>query len=958
MSPRVKMLILLVFIVSSIMSNNLFAKQPEISPLQRLRINAERIDQAIVTRSTEIALREAIRLKRQVRGLVSGPDDYRYLAAIARIALINADLNDLKNADRGSAYAVGWIVKAKKTASRTDPDRAFLSAYIWLSRAYVLVQIGRYGDAAEIYKKIFAKEEFYEALATRVEAGPSLPGKIFFNPNRGQILSFGVTDLIFRHWSALFQLALSDSKYEQIELDAFSRVSQIILPKFQARMASNPSGAAGLGIFQALQTGIRTAAPQEFFQELIPALAGKLLKIDNSPPFLRSPIVPDMFLYGAKRLRLAGHCRRADKPYQAALKIAAQTQGPFGRTALKIKTDQGLCLLQAKKYLAAYRLFTEAIEGFAQSALRDAVQVNYQRRHLAERKVVDVAAFGAVLGAWQLFQRSSDRSLVAQSFRAAQIHGRTSAGFALALASKRHLSGKSSASELIRKAQDLSQKWTILERRLTRALMNPQTANSDATLISNELVMTNGQIAAVKAELVKKHPEFQHLIDIDTLGIRQVQKLLSPAEALVKFLIQRPGDFNAEKSFIWVVTKKEARWISIDRNWPWFKDAVDRLRCGLDASTAVEPRCLKLPRINNKGSSIGRLPPFDAQHAHKLYLELFGQVEAMIRGKRLFLVTAGALDQLPFHTLVTRSPKPGTPHKNIQWMARHNAITVLPSVLTLKALRRRFQASQGTKPFIGFGNPVLEGPHKGYAKLALAARTRRHCGKTVRGKLSQHLLPRGVAPLSNPASIRQQVPLPETADELCQVAADIGATMNSVYLAGRAREAAIKDLSAKGQLANYRILHFATHAAMAGELNPSAEPGLIMSPPDKASALDDGYLTASEIARLRLDADFIVLSACNTAAGKSSETEALSGLAQAFFYAGARSLLVSHWYVDSKATVALITGAFREQKLTPGISWAQALRRAMLSLIAAGGRNAHPANWAPFMLVGNSRPDS
>ena len=80
----------------------------------------------------------------------------------------------------------------------------------------------------------------------------------------------------------------------------------------------------------------------------------------------------------------------------------------------------------------------------------------------------------------------------------------------------------------------------------------------------------------------------------------------------------------------------------------------------------------------------------------------------------------------------------------------------------------------------------------------------------------------------------------------------------------------------------------------------------MLTPPPQGSEADDGYLSASEIARLKLDADWVILSACNTAAGEAKGAAALSGLARAFFYAGARSLLVSHWYVDSKATVALI----------------------------------------------------
>jgi CHAT domain-containing protein len=154
-------------------------------------------------------------------------------------------------------------------------------------------------------------------------------------------------------------------------------------------------------------------------------------------------------------------------------------------------------------------------------------------------------------------------------------------------------------------------------------------------------------------------------------------------------------------------------------------------------------------------------------------------------------------------------------------------------------------------------------------------------------------------------------------------------------------------------LAQYRILHFATHGAMAGELRDGAEPGLILTPPDQATQEDDGYLSASEIAALKLDADWVILSACNTAAGSAANAEAFSGLARAFIYAQTRALLVSHWYVGSLATVALITSAMREIGADETVGRAEALRRAMRSLIDSGDtKQAHPSRWAPFIVVG------
>ena len=132
----------------------------------------------------------------------------------------------------------------------------------------------------------------------------------------------------------------------------------------------------------------------------------------------------------------------------------------------------------------------------------------------------------------------------------------------------------------------------------------------------------------------------------------------------------------------------------------------------------------------------------------------------------------------------------------------------------------------------------------------------------------------------------------DEAAELCEVGHQLGADPKAVVLGEAATETAIKAMSADGRLARARIVHFATHGLIVGELKGLAEPALVLTPPAddaQAGALeqDDGLLTASEVAALKLNADWVVLSACNTAAGDGN-AQALSGLARAYFYARAR----------------------------------------------------------------------
>jgi CHAT domain-containing protein len=155
-------------------------------------------------------------------------------------------------------------------------------------------------------------------------------------------------------------------------------------------------------------------------------------------------------------------------------------------------------------------------------------------------------------------------------------------------------------------------------------------------------------------------------------------------------------------------------------------------------------------------------------------------------------------------------------------------------------------------------------------------------------------------------------------------------------------------------LADDRIVYFAAHGLVAGDVKGIAEPSPALSLPAKPSELDDGLLTASEVAQLRLNADWVVLSACNTIAGDKPGAEALSGLARSFFYAGARALLVTHRAVDSAAATRLATTTFDLLKANPGFVRAEALRQAMLAYLndASSPRNTHPAIWGPFALIG------
>jgi CHAT domain-containing protein len=164
-------------------------------------------------------------------------------------------------------------------------------------------------------------------------------------------------------------------------------------------------------------------------------------------------------------------------------------------------------------------------------------------------------------------------------------------------------------------------------------------------------------------------------------------------------------------------------------------------------------------------------------------------------------------------------------------------------------------------------------------------------------------------------------------------------------------------------LSRFRIVAFATHGLIPGDLEGLTQPALALTAPEVAGVSGDGLLTVEKVLPLKLDADWVVLSACNTAAGAGAGAEAFSGLGRAFFYAGTRALLVTNWSVHSASARELISELFRRQSADRALPRAEALRQAMMSMLEgpgfvnASGKTlftyAHPFFWAPYSIIGD-----
>ena len=645
--------------------------------------------------------------------------------------------------------------------------------------------------------------------------------------------------------------------------------------------------------------------------------------------------------------------------HERALKIREARLGPGHPDVANSLNNLGANHLDRGDWQAAHDRFRRS----------NAIWVSRRRAATADdRADVELKRFpdsflGFIRAGFEL-ARTSDGAAAAgladEGFQAAQWVQRTDAADAIAKMSARIAAGTGPLGKLVRRQQDLASEAQALDAALLAHISKPtenRQPKAEADL-KQRIAAVFGDIARIDSELAATFPQHAALTGPAPLPIAATQDLLHADEALYTIAVTASG------SFAWVVTPEASRWVRVPLTRAAIRDLTAALRCGLDQTAWQEDdgrRCAAL--LPGASGFAGGLGPFDLVKAHELYLGLFGAVEDLIAGRKLLLVPAGALASLPFQALVTQKPDAAFPaapsgYADVPWLVKRHGLAVLPSVASLHALRRFAGASKATRAFMGFGNPLLSGP-SGKDRRAWA---RQACTKLIAGKVGTWKVPapdtklfaRGFANLE---ILRRQHPLPETADELCLVGEASKAAARDIYLGAKASETMVKRLSADGTLGGARVVHFATHGLLAEETRSltrgRAEPALMLTPPAAASEADDGLLTASEIAGLKLDADWVVLSACNTASGGQENGEVLSGLARAFFYAGARSALVSHWAVNSNATVKLITHVFGALGSNPNVDRGEALRQAMLALMGEGGFSAHPTAWAPFVLVGD-----
>lgn len=483
-----------------------------------------------------------------------------------------------------------------------------------------------------------------------------------------------------------------------------------------------------------------------------------------------------------------------------------------------------------------------------------------------------------------------------------------------------------------------------LDGRLSQAFAAKQTAESPQ--LRNELMTARGaidrKISDLIIEIKAKQPRYWDLRSPDPIPLSALQattgpdaKLLRDNEVLISFLLP-PGD---ARGLVFAVGKRGSAWAEIGMRSDEISELVSRLRREID------------PQAYGVGGSGTYVEPFDRAAAHRLSQALLGDpaVAALVdKAGVLLFVPSGVLTTFPPGLLVRRPPLGHDDNPADQrataWLLREKAIAVLPAVSSLRIFRQfASTVDKATTPLQGFADPDFLGdsPPEQSSAGSTPRSTRSAVAFFRDGKV-------------DPSKLSLLPQLPGTRAEGLALAKELNAGIGSVLFGTDASESQVRRLNISGALGRARVVAFSTHGLVAGDFENLSEPALALArPTSHADPDDDGLLTSSDAMGLRLNAEWVLLSACNTASPDGDSAEGLSGLARAFLYAGARSLLASHWRVSDEAAAAIVSGLFSPKMRR--LSKAEALRQSSLAVLDDPKiKNASdPSAWAPFVLIGS-----
>lgn len=522
------------------------------------------------------------------------------------------------------------------------------------------------------------------------------------------------------------------------------------------------------------------------------------------------------------------------------------------------------------------------------------------RRSVAENALLEVSQnrVVGVLDNIEAYSQALDAAVRAGdrdfAFEVLQVMLDSDASRAAVAVTAREQAASSELGALLKRRQEAAAAVTAADAADLAARKDPAKAAGTAATLER----ARADLAARDGELDARFPHFRALLRPNPVSLAAAQRGLAPDAVLLMVA-------ESDAGLVTMAVSRDR--IAIGRD-PMrrheVRGLVDRIRRGVDA----------------RGT--GQAAPFDVDASHQLYRAIFTpEIAALTKGKRLGLVNGDILSALPFSMLAVR---PGKSVADTRWLIEDHALSVVPSIAAFATERRVAKTAAGRR-FVGIGAPVLTG------NRTLADGPSYFAGGQTRS-----------------SRVAELEPLPRAKSEIERMAGLVQSPTPAVMLVGaEATEPRVRALD----FTNIGVLLFATHGLVAGAFDAHSEPALVLTPPAADQADDDGLLTASEAALLNIDADWVILSACDTAAADQPQAAAYTGLARAFLFAGARNVVASHWPVRDDVSERITLGLVRATRA--GRSPDEALRTAMLAVMRdrtlAGARD--PASWAPFMVV-------
>ncbi len=615
----------------------------------------------------------------------------------------------------------------------------------------------------------------------------------------------------------------------------------------------------------------------------------------------------------AERLQEEGQAAQAIVELDGAIDILRKYEVDSRPEALLLfkKGELEIELGRAADGQAAYRRALDIIR-------EDPQGIEVEQAAPLVRKLLDDAQAGDAEAKRELFLLMQKVRSSATAQTVAQLSARLS-------------SGDDARAQAIRELQDLEREANVLAARFDRLEADPNADVHYKRVTEAKLGEARTGIQARRAQLGEIAPNYDQLID-SVISLQDAQAALGDGEVMA--VIQ----LGVENGLVGVLTRTSFDAYEIPLSIASAERTVRELRAPMDGDFLLA---------------------FDLARGHEVYETIFGPVASKIAAAgHLIVVPSGPLLSLPFNVLVTKPYNQdiqivGTDpfsayfdYSKVNWLGAQTGITTGVSISSF-FLGRKTPASTAPEPFRGFGDFVRFGDDAGViARIAEERGLPDSCLVSVRalGLLN---------------------PLPGTRDELKKVQAVLGVPDEDIVLGPDFTDAAVERMA----LDRFKVLHFATHGLLAQDPECLPEPGLVTS----LGAQGDGLLEASEIVALELDAELVVMSACDTGAGAgqagseligfrgaggsyAAGGESLNGLARSFFFAGARNVLSTHWSVDDRATQELMVGFYKGLAGGEAATIAEALRQSEVALIESG-ELSHPFFWAPFAIIGDgARP--